>query len=61
MTEDSSAVRIRELERENQRLRLAIQMAINSVGDLKSGFSKSVDPERWVEQLQTHLNDELRK
>lgn len=33
-------------------LRDALFMLRNSVGDLENGFSKSVDPKRWVEQAQ---------
>ncbi len=37
----------------------ALKMARNSIGDLKKGFSPSVEPARWVEQLQAYIDAAL--
>lgn len=36
-------------------------MLRNAVGDLKGGFSQSVDPERWVEEFQAEADAAIRK
>jgi hypothetical protein len=37
----------------------ALKVVRNSVGDLKKGFARSVDPARWVEQVQAYIDEAL--
>jgi hypothetical protein len=48
-----------QLQTEHTRLREALEIASNTAGDLRSGFAKSVDPARWVEQFQAHCGAAL--
>jgi len=48
------------LEAREAGLREALEMAHNSVGDIARGFAPSVDPARWVEQLQAVTRAALR-
>jgi hypothetical protein len=60
-TDIANHSRVQELEDENRQLREAIEIAINSCGDVtKLGrFSRAVDPVRWVQQLEAHLEAAL--
>ena len=60
-TDIANHSRAQELEDENRRLREAIEIAIHSCGDVtKLGrFSRAVDPVRWVQQLEAHLQAAL--
>ena len=48
-----------EYEATIQTLREALELARATVGDLRKGFAPSVDPARWVEQLQAHIDQAL--
>lgn len=42
-------------------LRECLMLVRNTVGDLRKGFAKSVEPSSWVEQLQAHIDNTLNK
>lgn len=42
-------------------LREALMMTRHTLGDLRNGFAQSVDPARWVHDMQTCINDALRR
>lgn len=49
----------KQLDAKVTRLRDALAITRNSVGDLRRGFANCVDPARWVEQLQAHIDAAL--
>lgn len=52
-------VRADQAEAEVARLRAALEITRNTVGDLRRGFASHVEPSRWVEQLQAHIDEAL--
>jgi hypothetical protein len=42
-------------------LREALVLTRNTIGDLRNGFARSVEPARWVEQLQEYIQEVLDK
>ncbi len=45
----------------NRKLREVVTLAVNTIQDLRRGFAKSVDPNRWVDQLEAPLRAALRE
>ncbi len=54
-----SAVMLRAQAQTIAALRSALEVARNTVGDLRNGFSRNVDPARWVKQTQAHIDAAL--
>lgn len=50
---------LRAKDAEVARLRDALMVARNTVGDLRIGFARHVDPARWVNELQAHIDEAL--
>lgn len=44
-----------------ERLVDGLTMVRNTIGDLVNGFSKAVEPRRWVEQVQASIDAALKK
>jgi hypothetical protein len=53
---DAERQRAEAAEAESARLRDALMVARNTVGDLRIGFARHVDPARWVDALQAHID-----
>lgn len=45
---------------ERDRLDYALLVLRNTVGDLRNGFARSVDPSRWVDQVQAQIDAAIR-